>query len=378
MANFFLTLKKLTKLIRSTVFCALFFDRYIIQSRHFLAILALTGFCSTFTTQAALNKNTAFSINVYAEASSALVAKRDAIRHGLWQAWQSFLATHIRYKTQKLLKKRVAEELQSPELFLKGQQIFNEKISSKSYKATVKFIFDLKKFKKFLKDSNIPYVQISPLSLLVVPLTVENGHLHIWGEKNSALSQLADYDFNSPALEVHFPAGSESDLSTFNDTLTTAPVKSQLEALLKQYYKKSGICLIFHTPKAYTPSDQTKSNSLVDSSQKLIYTATLVPVNIAFMSQQNVSITVDAHTEKVKALKTLLNHILTETLVAYQAQFETAELPNKNQFFRVEFKTFQEFLAMQKKIQRREKERQCFPRHIAKNEAVFFCTEEEF
>lgn len=124
---------------------------------------------------------------------------------------------------------------QDLELLESGFEVFDEKSSSTTYRASVTYRFKPAAIRKLLKDAQIPYSEAQMRTALVLPvLETENG-AYLWEENNPWMAAWKARPYNNELTPMVAPLGDLEDITTISARQALALAEEALKEMASRY-----------------------------------------------------------------------------------------------------------------------------------------------
>lgn len=142
-------------------------------------LLFFSLLCTPYASQA--RSLYTLSINVDEQSTSADAAKNIALEKGRQEAWRQLIHNMTSQSEWSKLIPLDSKELLN---LVDNFSIQKEKSSNIRYLAELTFAFNPQKVQRLLREKNIPFSDVLPPPVMVLPLLQENGQLLLWDPRN--------------------------------------------------------------------------------------------------------------------------------------------------------------------------------------------------
>ncbi len=127
------------------------------------------------------------------------------------------------------LSNEMLEQLES------GFEVYNEKSSSKTYRAYITYRFKPDQVRKLLKDAQIPYSEAQTRTALVVPVLQTGNGLYLWEENNPWMAAWKVRPYNNELTPLIAPLGDLEDSANVSARQAVAIDSEALGAMAARY-----------------------------------------------------------------------------------------------------------------------------------------------
>lgn len=197
-------------------------------------------------------------VAVQARADSATQAKTAAQRDGRRRAMDILLRRLTVEEDWPRLpmmgtpaEPEIADILQAPDSFLEPQaatitddmleqlesgfEVYNEKSSSKTYRAFITYRFKPDQVRKLLKDAQIPYSEAQTRTALVIPVLQTGNGLYLWEENNPWMAAWKVRPYNNELTPLLAPLGDLEDSANLSARQAIAADQAALGVIAERY-----------------------------------------------------------------------------------------------------------------------------------------------
>ncbi len=143
---------------------------------------------------------------------------------GFAETYDSYLAPETISLSDEML-----EQLES------GFEVYNEKSSSKTYRAFITYRFKPDQVRKLLKDAQIPYSEAQTRTALVVPVLQTGNGLYLWEENNPWMAAWKVRPYNNELTPLIAPLGDLEDSANVSARQAVAVDAEALSAMAARY-----------------------------------------------------------------------------------------------------------------------------------------------
>lgn len=200
------------------------------HKKTYFFILALIGFISL--SEVLAGPYTIQGIQVQNNKDSAITAKQAALKDGRRQAFHIMLQKMIEPKEMDRFD---GLEDQTIEFLIDSFQVSNEKMGTKSYKATVNFDFNKQRLEEFLRNKAIPFIVPVHKSVLVLPVLSVGAKTYLFDAENAWLDLWRKHNFNQALVTFIVANGDLSDLSVLDAEDAVIGAAHKLTTLAQRY-----------------------------------------------------------------------------------------------------------------------------------------------
>ncbi len=116
-----------------------------------------------------------------------------------------------------------------------GFEVYNEKSSSKTYRAYITYRFKPDQVRKLLKDAQIPYSEAQTRTALVVPVLQTGNGLYLWEENNPWMAAWKVRPYNNELTPLIAPLGDLEDSANLSARQAIAINADALSAMAARY-----------------------------------------------------------------------------------------------------------------------------------------------
>lgn len=204
------------------------------HNKIFCLIIAVSGFLNFYETFA--GPYTIQGIQVQNNNNSATSAKESALKEGRKQAFQFIIQKMV---DSKELDRFEDIEDQTIEFLIDSFQVRNEKMGTKSYKATVTFDFNKQRLEEFLRNKAIPFIVPVHKSVLVLPVLSIGAKTYLFDAENTWLDLWRKHNFNQALVTFIVASGDLSDLSVLDAEDAVIGAAHKLTKLARRYQVSS-------------------------------------------------------------------------------------------------------------------------------------------
>ena len=121
------------------------------------------------------------------------------------------------------------EELES------GFEVYNEKSSSRTYRAFITYRFKPAAVRKLLKDAGIPYSEAQTRTALVIPVLQTGSGLYLWEENNPWMAAWKVRPYNNELTPMSAPLGDLEDAASISARQALALNQEALQIMADRY-----------------------------------------------------------------------------------------------------------------------------------------------
>ena len=129
----------------------------------------------------------------------------------------------------------IALDDQALEQLESGFEVYNEKSSSKTYRAFITYRFKPAAVRKLLKDAQIPYSEAQTRTALVLPVLQTGSGLYLWEENNPWMAAWKVRPYNNELTPMTAPLGDLEDAATISGRQALALNQAALHILADRY-----------------------------------------------------------------------------------------------------------------------------------------------
>ena len=197
-------------------------------------------------------------VAVQAQADSATQAKTAAQRDGRRRAMDILLRRLTVEEDWPRLpvlgapaEPDIADILQTPDIYMEPQtvtisddmleqlesgfEVYNEKSSSKTYRAYITYRFKPDQVRKLLKDAQIPYSEAQTRTALVIPVLQTGNGLYLWEENNPWMAAWKVRPYNNELTPLLAPLGDLEDSASLSARQALAADQQALGVIAERY-----------------------------------------------------------------------------------------------------------------------------------------------
>lgn len=116
-----------------------------------------------------------------------------------------------------------------------GFEVFNEKSSSKTYRAYITYRFKPSSVRRLLRDARIPYSEAQTRTALVLPVLQTSSGLYLWEDNNPWMAAWKVRPYNNELTPMTAPLGDLEDTSTISASQALAFNQNGLRKLAERY-----------------------------------------------------------------------------------------------------------------------------------------------
>ncbi len=116
-----------------------------------------------------------------------------------------------------------------------GFEVYNEKSSSKTYRAFITYRFKPEQVRKLLKDAQIPYSEAQTRTALVVPVLQTGNGLYLWEENNPWMAAWKVRPYNNELTPLIAPLGDLEDAANVSARQAVAIDAEALSVMAARY-----------------------------------------------------------------------------------------------------------------------------------------------
>ncbi len=116
-----------------------------------------------------------------------------------------------------------------------GFEVYNEKSSSKTYRAFITYRFKPELVRKVLKDAQIPYSEAQTRTALVIPVLQTGNGLYLWEENNPWMAAWKVRPYDNELTPLIAPLGDLEDSANLSARQAAAATPEALSAIAARY-----------------------------------------------------------------------------------------------------------------------------------------------
>lgn len=175
---------------------------------------------------------TVSGVNVSATADSATAARDKAVAEGHVAAFRRLV--------ERLATRADAERAPRPDAegvagLLRSFEVQEEKRSSVSYTATLRFLFNPDAVRRVLANAGVGFADVRARPLLVIPLWREPERTLLWDDANPWLGAWSAVGGGDGLLPLYVPLGDFADIRDLAAEEALAPDEAKLQAIAARY-----------------------------------------------------------------------------------------------------------------------------------------------